>query len=175
MLVLDEAHQLRGQSHYMSIMKYFYRVAPMRPRVLGLTASPIEKPEASDPDPEVVKSALEELQTKLDAQVWSRRVEFGQFDTRILEFDEVSAAAPFEAPLLAIRSAVEGVQPSNHSQEEELRRGWDECVHKVSKIGLELGDWAAMRAARMLAEDVRSGLTNLESLRSHWFARPRRL
>ena len=171
LLVLDEAHQLRGQSHYMSIMNYFYRLAPIRPRVLGLTASPIEKPEASEPNTEVVKKALKELQTKLNTHVWSRRVEFGQFDTRILEFDAVSAAAPFQPSLLAIRLAVQGVQPWSHNRDEELRRGWDECVNKVCKVGLELGDWAAMRAAWMLAEDLRSGLTKLESLRSQWFAR----
>lgn len=171
LLVLDEAHQLRGQSHYVSIMNYFYRLANTRPRVLGLTASPIEKPEASEPDAEVVKKALTELQTKLDAHVWSRRVEYGQFETRILEFDAVSAATPFQAPLFAIRSAVQGVQPSSHSRDEELRRGWAECVNKICKLGLELGDWAAMRAASMLAEDLRSGLTKLESLRTQWFAR----
>ena len=171
LLVLDEVHQLRGQSHYMSIMNYFYRLAPTRPRVLGLTASPIEKPEASAPDAVVVKRALQDLQTNLDARVWSRRVEFGQFETRVVEFDDISPAAPLRPSLLKIQSAVESARPWRADGDEELRRGWDECIAKVCKVGTELGDWAAMRAARMLAEDLRSGLTKLETLEKNWFAR----
>ena len=69
LLVLDEAHALRGSSNYRTIMKYFYELAEQRPRVLGLTASPIEKPETTTPSREQVREGLVELQKKLDAQV----------------------------------------------------------------------------------------------------------
>lgn len=78
LLVFDEAHTLRGSSQYASIMKYYYARAERRPRVLGLTASPVEKPETTPPSREEVKQGLLELQTKLDAQVCDRTRPYAQ-------------------------------------------------------------------------------------------------
>ena len=42
LLVMDEAHHARGNSIYATIAKYFYAPCERRPRVLALTASPVE-------------------------------------------------------------------------------------------------------------------------------------
>ena len=51
---------------------------------------------------------------------------------------------------------------------EELERGWAECVTKIALVNDELGAWAAMRAARMLALDLRSGFERREKLSINW-------
>ena len=41
---------MRGNDRYATIMKYFYLPCGERPRVLALTASPVEKAREDEPD-----------------------------------------------------------------------------------------------------------------------------
>lgn len=74
LLVLDEAHHLRGNSMYATIMEYFYLPCKRRPRVLALTASPVEKARTEEPSAAKFLEDLAELEKRLDCAAWSHPV-----------------------------------------------------------------------------------------------------
>ena len=76
LLILDEAHHTRGDTSYAMVMKYFYNPceARKRPRILALTASPVEKSAAEEPKEQAFKDRLKELESDLDATAWSQEV-----------------------------------------------------------------------------------------------------
>ena len=72
LLVFDEAHHFYGSEPYSVLMQYFYRPLPieMRPRVLALTASPVERPpKEEDQTIEGARHALARIEADLDATV----------------------------------------------------------------------------------------------------------
>ena len=60
--------------------KYWYARAPLenRPRVLGLTASPIDETESTEPSKEMVEEKLASLENSVNALAWSRPVPLGR-------------------------------------------------------------------------------------------------
>ena len=94
LLVFDEAHRLRGEHDYRTIMKFFYRPSAVRPRVLGLSAAPVEKGESSEPCAQTVRELLCVLEHEIDATVWcwSDRIDYGQVSERVLEYVAPTAA-----------------------------------------------------------------------------------
>jgi len=72
LLIVDECHYASGEHGYASIMKNFYHRLPpeSRPRVLGLTASPLVNIK-SDVDDEKLGIMLRELEERLDSKLSS--------------------------------------------------------------------------------------------------------
>ena len=78
LLVFDEAHNKIGSEPYSVLMQYFYRPLPVetRPRVLALTASPVERPpKVEDQTIEGARHALARIEADLDATVDSEAAE----------------------------------------------------------------------------------------------------
>lgn len=70
LLVIDEAHHCRGKvknDQYTTIMKYHYMPCDeaRRPRILALTASPVENAQAQRPDEVDFQANLRELEREL--------------------------------------------------------------------------------------------------------------
>ena len=74
LLVMDEAHHARGNSVYATIARYFYKPCFSRPRVLALTASPVEAAAATSTSEPEFEGKLAELERDLDAAAWARVV-----------------------------------------------------------------------------------------------------
>lgn len=72
LLILDECHNTTGDSPYQTIMQNFYRETPLkdRPRVLGLTASPLINAKKGHSD-EKLQNELTELEMRLDSRIVS--------------------------------------------------------------------------------------------------------
>ena len=70
LLVIDEAHHTRGNSFYKCIMTHFYR-EDCGPRILALTASPIEGKANAPPSRDQAKAQLRELEEGVRALAWS--------------------------------------------------------------------------------------------------------
>ena len=70
LVVIDECHYATGNHSYAVIMKKFYHSAPQdqRPKILGLTASPLVNVKESHTD-EQLASMLNNLETLLDAKL----------------------------------------------------------------------------------------------------------
>ncbi|KAL0327603.1 UNVERIFIED_CONTAM: Endoribonuclease Dicer3a [Sesamum angustifolium] len=68
-LILDECHRATGNHPYARIMKEFYHISTERPKIFGMTASPvIRKGVSSAIDSE---EQIRELETLLDSQVYT--------------------------------------------------------------------------------------------------------
>lgn len=72
LIVIDECHYATGNHAYAVVMKKFYHSTPLdkRPRVLGLTASPLVNVKESHSD-EQLAAMLTNLETTLDATLAS--------------------------------------------------------------------------------------------------------
>ena len=70
LLIVDECHYASGEHGYSTIMRNFYHRLPLenRPRVLGLTASPLVNIK-SDVDDEKLGMMLRELEERLDSRL----------------------------------------------------------------------------------------------------------
>jgi ERCC4-related helicase/dsRNA-specific ribonuclease len=73
LLILDECHHCTGNSPYTSIMNQFYHGLPalQRPRILGLTASPLINVKPSNCHEQSLTQQLEALEKILDSRVVS--------------------------------------------------------------------------------------------------------
>ncbi|CAB9506327.1 Dicer-like protein 1 [Seminavis robusta] len=76
LIVLDECHYAIGNHSYASLMKQFYHPLPtqQRPRIVGLTASPLVKVKTNHSD-EHLAHMLHQLETTLDATVVSHMLD----------------------------------------------------------------------------------------------------
>jgi hypothetical protein len=82
LLILDECHNCTGRSPYATIMENFYFRTPLedRPRVLGLTASPLINVRKNHSD-EQLGSQLAQLEHAMDAKIVSvHQLELGEDD-----------------------------------------------------------------------------------------------
>jgi ERCC4-related helicase len=73
LLIMDECHNCTGNNPYADIMKYFYHEqteAPNRPRVLGLTASPLINVKLNHTDSQL-ESHLNTLEAIMDSKIIS--------------------------------------------------------------------------------------------------------
>ena len=87
LIIFDECHHVQKNDPYRQIMDEYRHCAPgLRPRVLGLTASPIW--DARNPG-----KALAALEAKLDAQVVGVRRHAGELDAHTARPREVSSCA----------------------------------------------------------------------------------
>ena len=69
---------MSAQAFYATIIEYFYYPCPARPRILALTASPIEGMDTkTEPSESAVRQQLEEMEETLDCLVWSAEVAGG--------------------------------------------------------------------------------------------------
>lgn len=165
LLVLDEAHQLKGTSEYAILMKRFYSGAPAasRPRVLALTASPLSgrapgkswQP-ASEED---MKRELDELEEKVDCRTWT---ELGLVEAELLKttveersFEMANSTERHKKLLEMIRSAKLEVSGNNRQRDQILR--WNRTLERFEaedgergSIALELGEWATLRGLQLL-------------------------
>lgn len=84
LVVFDECHYASGNHHYSTIMKKWYHTLPEneRPRILGLTASPLVSVKHTHSD-ERLQSMLESLEAILDATVASLK-DLGVDDNSLL-------------------------------------------------------------------------------------------
>jgi superfamily II DNA or RNA helicase len=70
LLVLDECHHCTGNAPYAIIMREYYKKSPDKPRVLGLTASPLINVKKSSTD-EQLAAELAKLEDLMDARIAS--------------------------------------------------------------------------------------------------------
>ncbi|CAL1164996.1 unnamed protein product [Cladocopium goreaui] len=158
LLVLDEAHQLKGTSEYAILMKRFYSGAT---QVLALTASPLSgrapgkswQP-ASEED---MKRELEELEEKVDCRTWT---ELGLVEAEVLKttveersFEMANSTDRHKELLAMIRSAKLEVSGNNRQRDQILR--WNRTLERFEdgercSIALELGEWATLRGLQLL-------------------------
>eukprot|EP00435_Cladocopium_sp_Y103_P045644 s194_g13.t1 len=166
LLVLDEAHQLKGTSEYAILMKRFYSGAPaaLRPRVLALTASPLSgrAPNGKSWQPateEDMKRELEELEEKVDCRTWTELglVEAEMLKTTVEErsFEMANSTDRHKELLEMIRSAKLEMAGNNRQRDQILR--WNRALERFEaedgercSIALELGEWATLQGLQLL-------------------------
>jgi len=179
LLVVDEAHHAHGNAVYATIFRHFYWRAEeaRRPRVLGLTASPVDKgaPKADEVAAttlvEQFEEALRRLEQLFAAAAWSCRVpaeHCPHTERRVVTY---AARPPGACPCAATRDLV--VLALQHARPDEaaaraslggvdeakrLLEAWDRCAKAVVEdLGDALGAWGLCKAAEMLTDDLGKG------------------
>ena len=175
LLVIDECHHTRQRSCYATIMNYFYQTCDeaKRPRILGLSASPVEFAATSVPDKKDFNSRLQQLERDLDAAAWSERVDEKLCPhalPQVLEYEPAGIGYEIRALVLdALDQAKAELRDAEHElesaeQADQLREAWDRCVKKITDVAEDLGEWAFDRAARIFVQDLDRGTRKL-----HWY------
>ena len=167
LLVLDEAHHFIGSEPYAVLMQYFYRglLAERRPRVLALTASPVERPpKVEDQTIDGARHALAKIEADLDvtidgeaAAAWlaqfGKHAEIGTHmrytrtepsarTQRLL--DEIHKATP----ALSAEEREQYSRPEAH-QYDEIVQKWHSFEEAVREADAEIGAWAADKLVRI--------------------------
>ena len=175
LLVIDECHHTRQRSSYATLMKYFYQTCDeaKRPRILGLSASPVEEAATSAPNEEEFNARLQQLERDLDAAAWSERVDERLCPhalPQVQEYEPAGSGYQIEAFVLdALGQAKNELRDAERElesaeQAKELWEAWDRCVDKITEVARDLGEWAFDRAARMFMQDLSRGTKKL-----HWY------
>ena len=156
LLVLDEIHRLRGDDLYATIMSYWYArtSAHARPRVLGLSASPVDESEKNEPTEEGVEEKLSLLERRIDALAWSRRPKFGQLEKEIVLYEVTPDVVAVSLVAELLTECKPGAEEAAAAAFSELHTGWRSCEEKVRHVAAELGARPCLSAVRMLADDL---------------------
>ena len=181
LLVLDEAHHTRGVAHYQTMLEYFYLPCEARPRVLALTASPVDQAQEQTPDVSKFLRDLNALEARLDCGAWSRPVDEkivphahpiplqyqggaapSELSGGVLE--ALRTALPTHAAITAkLREAFPVAPPDElESHVEALVTAWIRVIESIERAG-ELGPWAYFRAAEILVTDLGKGTRRLSA------------
>ena len=179
LLVMDEAHHARGKSKMATIMQYFYHpcVELARPRVLALTASPVEAAAIQRTTEGDFEKKLAELEAELGATAWALPIDAEHCphaEPVVLEHESPpetwvtsSETASFAyGALLDAKPSLEEAAARGLDDEESarLREAWDNCVHRALEVSEPFGPWALDWCARMLVRDLSKGARRL-----HWY------
>ena len=167
LLIFDEVHRHKGDDLYTTVTKYFYAHPRLelerRPRILGLTASPIDEPDGPEPSEEMVEEKLRGLETSLNAQSWSRQVTIGHLTNSVQRYDEMPADEMRTTAQL-VEELLDGCQPEESRAEEagfpELFKGWALGKDKVRVVATELGLRPCLSAVGLLAKSLRRAATH---------------
>lgn len=171
LLVIDEAHHARGKSLYATIFRYFYSTCDerRRPRVLALTASPVEAAANATPmTQQEFDAKLVELEHDLDAAAWARVVDTAhcanaepivlRHEPPLDEWHEGSAA--YVAMLAAMPCADAGWRVDamerglSRLEVDELAGAWARCLERAVEVSEPFGPWALDWCARLLVKDL---------------------
>lgn len=183
LLIIDEAHHTRGNAHYATMMRYFYRTcdAVRRPRILALTASPVENAATKRPDVVTFEEDLKHLECDLDAAAWSHDVPDDlcphALPQVLLHEPNLAPGAGMDSELEAfVMDALRHAKPifyeatrvlGSATEATKLCAAWDSCIDKITKVCRDLGAWAFDRAARIFCCDLDRGTKAL-----HWYDKP---
>ncbi|CAJ1350431.1 unnamed protein product, partial [Effrenium voratum] len=160
LLVLDEAHQLKGAAEYAILMKRFYSVVSpeSRPRVLALTASPLSgrRQGAKTWEPAGVqdmRQELEDLENKADCRTWTE-----------LGLTEAAMAATlveerlFDSdPEPHVEELVKMLESALASEAADVRKHqlqWNRALRSMQVLARDLGAWAALRGLEALCRSA---------------------
>ncbi|KAM7268329.1 hypothetical protein ACFE04_010495 [Oxalis oulophora] len=145
LLVLDECHhaQIKSNHPYAEIMKVFYKSSSVKPRIFGMTASPVVGKGASSPGdlPKIINS-LEDL---LDSKVYS--VE-----------DTVELERYVASPVVRVYHYVSTINDTSncysgyYKKLEELKQ---QCI---SMLGRTKGDHQSLRSTKKLLARVHDNM-----------------
>lgn len=160
LLVIDECHNAIGSHCYATLMKRFYHTLPnsSRPRVLGLTASPLVKAKPTHTE-ENLAQMLMALEQTLDSEVVSHS-SIGPDDENQSE-EEFMRKAAEERTILYRTEAPNVLLPSfdkfqlHHSRKKEFQQ-----LHKLYE---ELGPLAVSIYCQTLAKEVSRNTYERES------------
>jgi endoribonuclease Dicer len=136
MIIVDECHHCIGNSLYQSIMEY-YSLCPTKPRVLAMTASPLNK--MTKPKLDRIKSRLEELCGSLDSEFYNIdrdevTNEVNAHEILTAEFEE----EPSSLNLESLMSSLMGIAGTD----ERLLNSIDELQENGEEICILLGNSA---------------------------------
>ena len=183
LLVLDEAHKVAEAANnhpYSVLMRCFYTrcAADKRPRVLGLTATPLDSDRhaAREADDEAMhdsaKKGLGELAGRLDATLWTARpsesqdadaarlLQWPSFVRQPLELIAYVASDELDPHSKLVVEAVGRVAWSIEGKVEGTlwaawERKWKDLCTLLEKIARELGARSCDRAARLLLDQLK--------------------
>ena len=174
LLVMDEAHHARGNSVYATIARYFYKPCVSRPRVLALTASPVEAAAATSTSEPEFEGKLAELERDLDAAAWARvvgREHCLHAEPIVLEhapspadwiWANETARFAHNAIVDAKPTLAEAVDRGLTRQEAtDFLSAWDRCLERAVEVSAPFGAWALDWCARMLERDLSGGAMRL--------------
>lgn len=180
LLVMDEAHHARGNSIYATIAKYFYAPCERRPRVLALTASPVEAAAGTPTSEKDFLLKLEALEQDLNAAAWGRVVDrehCPNAEPSVLEHapeeglvrtNDETACFAYRALCDAKPTLAEATERGlSHKEATEFLEAWDKCVERAVLVSKPFGAWALDWCARMLEDDLSQGARRLS-----WYDKP---
>jgi ERCC4-related helicase len=180
LLVMDEAHHARGNSSYATIAKYFYAPCERRPRVLALTASPVEAAAGTPTSEADFQMKLAALETDLNAAAWARVVDrehCPNAEPSVLEhapseewvrMSDETACFAYRALCDAKPKLAEATERGlSHTEATEFLEAWDKCVKRAVEVSEPFGAWALDWCARMFEDDLSRGARRLS-----WYDKP---
>jgi len=158
LLILDECHNCLGNSSYVNIMKTFYHeTAPAdRPRVLGLTASPLINVK-KNPSDEQLREKLELLEETLDSKIASlENLDISEDDEHrrlFLEREAQEKTVEYNATPPPPVSAWPPLDDKDRYPMHKMRR---KEFRKFVKLFEDVGPYPLILYARKLLEDLSS-------------------
>ena len=174
LLVMDEAHHARGNSIYATITRYFYAPCARRPRVLALTASPVEAAAATSTSETEFEMKLKALERDLDAAAWARLVESEHCrHAEPIVLEHAPSPSDWIAASETARFAYHAIVDAKPTLGEATSRGlstadatdlldaWDRCLTRALEVSEPFGPWALDWCARMLENDLSRGARRL--------------
>ena len=174
LLVLDEVHRHKGDDLYTTVTKYWYaRARPEdRPRVLGLTASPIDETEGTEPSKDTVEEKLASLENSVNALAWSRPVQIGHLTTTVRQHEP----EPTHEVESLVNELLDGCKPNEREAAcagfPELHEGWTQCMDKVKVVATELGVRPCLLAVNLLADSLKlAAARSCPANAKPWFVR----
>jgi hypothetical protein len=179
LIIFDEVHHLIGDAAYAIIMRHFYwaAAAAARPRVLGLTATPVDGPADTEPSVDLVREGLAHLLARLDARPFCSPLLAASPPVHRIPFTpHARSSGPAAALVQQIDAAMQTARPGGRDEPgagrafpsvsavgfdtgespvaASIDREWRRLEAVVTDVARQLGAWACWRAAHLIHEAI---------------------
>ncbi|KAJ6488501.1 hypothetical protein C8R47DRAFT_1125761 [Mycena vitilis] len=138
LIILDECHHTRRSHPYNAIMREYFQVSPQkRPKIFGMTASPVHNVEDA-------KASLATLEGNLDAKVVAVRVNVDEFAAHAPQVSEVVKIYPsppeeYDFPSPTLWMCLDVFKPTFCN----LNINWDDIERRYATTLFNLGPYCA--------------------------------
>ncbi|GAB2250760.1 hypothetical protein Droror1_Dr00017010 [Drosera rotundifolia] len=172
LMIFDECHRATGNHNYAKIMMEFYHRSPCKPKIFGMTASPVtRKGVSSDVDCEDQLSGLESL---LDSQIYtiSDRTELEEFGPSAKEICRLydssnsfsvslketlqSLWVKYDASIIKQRGPLASSYKDSNDKLQSARKKMSADHEKILYCLDGLGYWCAHEAVKVCLENIQN-------------------
>ncbi|XP_050268142.1 endoribonuclease Dicer homolog 3a isoform X1 [Quercus robur] len=185
LMIIDECHRATGNHPYTKIMKEFYHNSNNKPKIFGMTASPVVRKGVSS----IVdcEGQISELENILDSQIYTvgdrteievyvpsaketcRFYDQTQFPSLDLKGKIEALCSKFDASLLELQGSLQSNYKDTDDKFNMLRKRLSNDQAKVLYCLDDLGLMCAYEAVKVCLENVPNGNAECEVYRESYF------